>query len=133
VVLVSAILLAANTLSLYRRGTDNAENTALVLLRGLDNVENTSTVGWSGPHRKHLFCCIVGHVCVAGLFTEPLPSNALSKPSHYVNVIVPYAIAYCEEDVVLMYVSCAAPWLSQSWQFWCLPCVPRVWRWVLGL
>jgi hypothetical protein len=51
--------LAANELSLYRRGTDHAGNTALVLLRGAGHIESTSTVAWIRPHRKQLFCCIV--------------------------------------------------------------------------
>jgi hypothetical protein len=45
------------------------------------------TVAWRGPHRKHFCCCAVGHMCVAGMFTEPLPSNALSK-SGTVSIIV---------------------------------------------
>jgi hypothetical protein len=39
VVLGSVLPLAANTHSLYRRGTDDAGNTALLLLRGADNIK----------------------------------------------------------------------------------------------
>jgi hypothetical protein len=40
----SNLISAANTLLLYRRGTDRAENTALLLLRDADYKENTFTL-----------------------------------------------------------------------------------------
>jgi hypothetical protein len=55
----SVLLLATNSLSLYRRDTDHAEN--------------TSTVAWRGPHRKH-FYRIFGHA----FFRACLPSRCLA-------------------------------------------------------